>query len=225
MNSDELTKSIAKITGDTCILMFSLGKESICCYYQLKKHFKNVVLVYQYLHPDLSFINTSIDYFERKFEQKIHKMPHVGLFKQINGYLFQPPKMAETVYKMGLPAHNYLEYYNCLREDLELPKAFIALGVRVNDSPIRRMSIKTHGAINKKNKSFYPIYDWNNEQLKECLRDNEVQLPVDYELWGKSFDGVDYRFIKPLRDRFPEDYEKLKDIFPLLDIETLRYEI
>lgn len=150
MNSNELNASLAKITGDTCILMFSMGKESICCYYELKKHFKRVVCVYQYLHPNLQFINTGLAYFEKKFGHAIYRMPHVGLFKQINGYLFQPPAMAEIVYKMGLPAHDYLEYYNCLREDLLLPNAFIALGVRVNDSPIRRMSIKTHGAINKK---------------------------------------------------------------------------
>ena len=80
------------------------------------------------------------------------------------------------------------------------------------------------GSVNFKKRHFYPIFDWNIEDLKNCLRDNNVKLPVDYEMWGKSFDGIDYRFIKPLKERFPADYDKLKELFPLLDLEIMRYE-
>ena len=75
MNSDELTAEMARVTGKEVILMFSMGKESIACYYQLKKHFEKVHLVYKYLYPNLSFIQDSIHYFEDKWGEKIHQIP------------------------------------------------------------------------------------------------------------------------------------------------------
>ena len=54
--------------------------------------------------------------------------------------------------------------------------------------------------------------------------DNDVKLPIDYEMFGKSFDGLDYRFLKPIKERFPEDYAKIKEFFPLIDLEILRYD-
>jgi hypothetical protein len=51
-----------------------------------------------------------------------------------------------------------------------------------------------------------------------------IKLPVDYELFGRSFDGIDYRFVKPLRDRLPKDYERIKFWFPLIDLEIMAHE-
>ena len=75
------------------------------------------------------------------------------------------------------------------------------------DSPMRRIGIKTHGAINHNDKRFYPVYDWNKERLLNEIDAAGVKLPVDYELFGRTFDGLDYRFLKPISERFPEDYE------------------
>ena len=37
-------------------------------------------------------------------------------------------------------------------------------------------------------------------------------------------DGLDYRFIKPLKEKMPDEYERIKKYFPLIDLEILRYE-
>lgn len=224
MDSEELCKKVREITGNTVILMFSCGKDAIGCYYQLKKHFDNIILVYQYLHPDLSFVNESLDYFEKKFGHKIYRVPHVGLFRIINEHIFQSPEHSDVIDFLGIPNHKYEEYYDCLREDFNCENAFVALGVRGNDSPLRRMSIKVSGPIQKHKRSFFPIYDWTNDDLRACFKENNIKLPIDYELFGKSFDGVGYRYIKPIKEHFPEDYEKLKQFFPLIELEILRYE-
>jgi len=84
--------------------------------------------------------------------------------------------------------------------------------------------IRKHGAVNLNKKTFYPIYDWTNEQIRDCINENNIQLPIDYEIWGKSMDGLDYRFIKPLKEKMPDEYERIKKYFPLIDLEILRYE-
>jgi 3'-phosphoadenosine 5'-phosphosulfate sulfotransferase (PAPS reductase)/FAD synthetase len=224
MNSTELNKKIREITGDTVILMFSCGKDAICSYYELKKYFKNVITVYQYLHPDLSFINEQIKYFEEKFNQKIYKIPHVSVYRMINDHVFQPPETSDIIDAVALPNHKYEHYYEWIREDFNVPNVFVATGVRVADSPLRRMSIKIHSPINKKKKSFFPIFDWTNDDIRKCLKENKIKLPIDYEMFGKSFDGLCYRYIKPIKEKFPEDYNKLKNLYPLIDLEILRYD-
>lgn len=224
MNSIELNKKIADISNGNVILMFSAGKESICCYYQLKKYFKKIELVYQYIHPNLEFVNDTLSYFENKFNQKIHRIPHIGLFRMLREYVYCPPSLANINEALGIPAHKYTYYYDCLREDFNMENAFVALGVRENDGPVRRMSIKKNGPLSVSKKSFFPVYDWLHEDIRNCFKENNVKLPVDYEMFGRSFDGLTYNYIKPIKERFPNDFEKLKELFPLLELEILRYE-
>ena len=42
-----------------------------------------------------------------------------------------------------------------------------------------------------------------------------MPLPVDYEMFGRSFDGIDYRFISPIKERFPDDYARILEWFPM----------
>jgi len=204
--------------------MFSRGKDSIASYYQLKKYFKKIHLVYKYRVPDLKFVEESLQYFEDKFQREIIRIPHPAFYKQINGFLFQSPETALLIQQLGLPTQQPADYDKFLPIDLNCPNAFIATGIRLNDSPIRRHVINKHGALNDKKKTFYPIYDWTNEDIRKCLIENDVKLPIDYDIWGKSMDGLDYRFIKPLKEHLPEDYEQCKKFFPLLDLEILRYD-
>ena len=51
----------------------------------------------------------------------------------------------------------------------------------------------------------------------------DIKLSKQYTIWGKSFDGLDYRFIEPLKRLYPGDYELLKSYFPLIEADLLRY--
>ena len=52
-----------------------------------------------------------------------------------------------------------------------------------------------------------------------------LPLPIDYEVWGRSFDGFDVGFLAGLRKHFPADYRKVVDAFPLLECEFYRKEL
>ena len=49
-------------------------------------------------------------------------------------------------------------------------------------------------------------------------------LPIDYDLFGRTFDGLDYRFIKPISENLPDDFELIRRWFPGVDLEMMRYE-
>lgn len=224
-DSDELCAQMAEKHNGICLLRFSCGKDAIAAYIQLRRFFKEIIPVYHYLHPDLNFINKSLAYYEGIMGRHIIRVPNSKLYESLNAGTLQTKKSWAFIKKMKLPNFDNDDVNGYIRDDLGLDENIMtAIGVRQSDSLNRWRSINKYGAINEKRKTFYPVYDWNIERLKNEIRESGIKLPVDYKIWGKSFDGLDYRFIKPLKDHFPDDYEKLKEFFPLLDIEIKRYE-
>lgn len=224
-NSDELCQAMAERTNGVTLLRFSCGKDAIASYIQLRRYFHTIIPVYHYLHPDLSFVNKSLEYYEGIIGRHIIRVPNQMLYKHLNSGLFQTKRSWEAILNYDLPNFDNDDVNEYIKEDLGLDQGvFTAVGVRAADSLNRRRSIKMHGAVNEKRKSFFPVYDWNMERLVKEIWRSGIKLPIDYKIWGKSFDGLDYRFIKPLKDHFPEDYDKLREYFPLIDVEIKRYD-
>jgi hypothetical protein len=89
---------------------------------------------------------------------------------------------------------------------------------------MRRTNIKKYGAIRQKQKKWYPIHDVSDRQIYESIKYNNIELPIDYELFGMTFDGLDYRFLKVIKDKLPNDYKKIKEWFPNVDYIIYRHE-
>ena len=56
----------------------------------------------------------------------------------------------------------------------------------------------------------------------DCISGHHIELPCDYEWFGRSFDGIDKRFTKVLKDKAPDDYATLLEWFPLLEVDHVR---
>jgi hypothetical protein len=100
----------------------------------------------------------------------------------------------------------------------------VADGVRAADSPMRRIAIKTHGSISLNLGRYHPVWDWLKADLVACFKKHSVHLPEDYKLFGRTFDGLDLRFLLPLKKNRPGDYRKILEWFPLADLEVFRWE-
>lgn len=225
-NSKELNEFISKKSNGICLLSFSCGKDSIASWIELKKHFHTIIPVYLYTCPGLSFIEESLKYYENYFKTKIYRLPHHSFIRQLNNGMMQTKENLISTINYELPNIKSDTLFNYLKEDLNLPKQTpIAIGNRMFDNMMRFGSIRKNGATNEKKNTFYPIYDWKNEDLVNCFNENKINLPIDYKIWGCSFDGFHYPFLKPLKDNFPEDYKKIKEYFPLIDLELKRYEL
>jgi hypothetical protein len=223
--SDELCQQVASTTSDSCVLMFSRGKDAVGAWLQLRRFFKRIEPVFLYLCPDLSFEFESLKYYEDYFGQKIHRLPHPSCYRLLNAAAFQTRWGAEAVWEQQLPNFAYRDVQQVIIEDCGLDAITqAAVGVRACDSMMRRVSIKTHGPWSRRKGEFFPIWDWNAERLRQELRAAKVKLPVDYEWFGRSFDGIDRRFTEPLRRHSPADFQKLKAFFPLIEADLKRYE-
>lgn len=223
-NKIDACKEILKKT-DTVLLSFSLGKDSVAAWVELKKYFKRIIPYYLYLIPDLSFVETSIRYYEEFFDSPILRLPHPSFYRMLKNMVFQPPERCNHIESFRFPQLSYDKINGWIREQNGLNEySYCATGIRMADSPFRRMAINKHGPINHSKKTFYPIYDWNKEKLIDALKESKIRLPIDYAIFGRSFDGIDYRFIQPIKDNFPEDFKKILFWFPLADLEIKRRE-
>jgi hypothetical protein len=209
---------------DTVLLAFSCGKDSIVSWLALREHGFTVIPYHLALVPDLEFVEEGIRYFEAWFGCPVHRLLHPSFSRQLRDFNFQPPRRTLSIYDLQLPHVDYADTYEHLRREhgKGLP---IVTGVRAADSPMRRSTIKRTGAWNPTLGTAAASFDWSTKAVYQRIADEGIGLPVDYELFGRSFDGIDWRFLAPLRERFPRDYDRILEWFPLADLELFRREL
>lgn len=210
---------------DHTMIAFSTGKDAIAAWLAIREAFDAVHPYYLYLVPGLEFVDESLDYYERFFGRKIKRLPHPSLHRWLNTYTFQAPERLRVIEQAGLPMHTYTDIRKVMIEDCGLSDGcMVADGVRAADSPMRRIAIKTHGPISINQGRYHPVWDWLKADLIACFRRHNVKLPIDYRLFGRSFDGLDLRFLLPIKKHLPRDYAKILEWFPLADLEVYRWE-
>lgn len=207
------------------LLAFSRGKDAIAAWLAMREAFDEVIPYHLTLVPGLEFVEESLDYYERFFGVRIVQLPHPSLYRWLNSYLFQPPQRCLVIEQTGLADFEYLDVVDLVCKHRKIPELLLAAdGVRAADSPMRRLAIMTHGPISWSNRRFHPVWDWKKDDLITAFRKSGVQLPVDYELFGRTFDGLDLRFLLPLKKQRPRDYQRVLEWFPLADLEIFRWE-
>lgn len=217
-------REVAKRQKKT-LLAFSTGKDAIAAWLAIREHFEEVVPYYLYLVPGLEFVDEQIAMYERFFETKITQLPHPSVHRLLNNFVFQPPQNCAVIEDAGLPDFDYTDIQAAMCQMHNLPKkTLVADGVRAADSPMRRIAINTHGSINYNQLKYHPIWDWKKADLIACFKKYNVRLGSDYKIFGRSFDGIDLRFLLPIKKYHPRDYQKILELFPLADLEVFRWE-
>lgn len=230
---NDLCDEIIKIQGHRVLFAaFSRGKDSIALFLKCLESgkFTDYKLYYYYMIPDLEFEEESLSYFEKLWKIKITRVPSPTLYRMIhNQNLFRPlqVKAYDDMCKSGdgLFEFSHEDLMLDVRDSLGLSdRTLCAVGVKAADSSLRRLSLRKNGPISHKLKKWYPIHDLTNRDILDLLRKHNVSLPIDYSLFGLTFDGLDYRFLKVIKNSLPRDYQKIKDVFPLVDLLLARHE-
>lgn len=225
-DSDDLCRRLSEDQGGACLLAFSRGKDSLAAWIQLRRFFPRVAMFFRYQVPGgpLGFEEDSLRYFEDAMGTEIHRIPHPSLVRQMLALTFQAPENVRHVIRMALPKWEYQQSNDAVRvrEGLMGRGGYVGNGTRAVDSPQRWRSMKVHGVCNHKAREFYPVFDWRMDRLVDEIRASGIKLPVDYKLWGRTFDGLDHRFLADIKERFPADYARILRWFPLAELEIFR---
>lgn len=214
------------------LVAFSGGKDAIATELALQEAGIETVLAYMYLIPPgrdgvgLQFVDDGLAQLEDKLGKKIHRYPHPTIYRMLNNFVFQPPDRIDIIQAAHLPNISYEQLWEAVKEDHGLPPdTWVADGVRAADSIVRRASFTRHGVMKKKSHKVSPICDWLKKEVLGIMERHAVPLPDEYRLFGRSFDGIDYRFLKPVAENYPEDYQRILNWFPLAEMEILRHGI
>ena len=220
--SEEVLRRL-KEEGRPVVLSFSCGKDSLAAWVAMERHGIEVVPVYLWLVPHLSFVEESLAYYERAFGARIRRYPHPSFYRWLNNAVYQAPERLRVIEAARLPTPDYDEEFALIFDDVGLPRdTWRADGVRAADSLQRRAALTRHGVMRWTVRKVSPIADWLKGEVMDAIRGRGLRLPVDYEMFGRSFDGIDRRFMEPMRERYPEDWERVREWFPLLVADSIR---
>lgn len=225
------------------IVSFSRGKDAIAATLALLEDGADVHLYHLDCAPPgtLSFIDDSIAHYEAFFGRPILRLPQPAFYRQLQALVFQGPDRVRQLVDAGvLMGHNYtpskqgpLSVWtsDLTHEDVDdvvrshYGDHWIATGVRAADSPRRRVAMTRYGPMTARRRLAHVIWDWRVDDIEAALQRSGAQLPIDYDWFGRSFDGIDYRFTRPLRDHAPADFERLCEWFPLIPADIYRHEV
>lgn len=226
----KIQEKIPLIKNKTHILHFSTGVDSVACYLRLREWGIQPILIYDYFLPDIPMVDNYIDYFEKKFDVKVYKVPSVFCVQFIDNALFQLPIKARESFRNKTTD---LEFYKITNdktrkkiiEALRLRKQDVIFhkGLRYTDGQYRYMSIIRNGVLTQQN-TFLPIASFKMSDIKELLDKYDCKLPIEYKWLGMSFEWVDSRNIMYIKEQCPKSYEYICSYFPLIKTQEYRTE-
>lgn len=224
-----MTNAVCELVREACghdkaLLSFSCGKDSWAAWLSARDHF-DFQPYYLYLVPGLEFVEEYIGYAEQVLGKRVIRLPHPSFYRMLNNAIFQAPQNRRIIWAANLGEPSYEDVRDAVIEDCGLPEnSWVANGVRAADSPMRRAALMKSQGVTASRRQFSPCWDWNKARLLEELQRANIKLPVDYAVFGRSFDGIDLRFLIKIREHFPRDYQRILEWFPLADMEIARYE-
>lgn len=224
MNINQNVEKLLK-TQDIVTLGFSTGKDSLACALVLQELGVKFIPFFFYHVPELEFVERNIEKYEKALKIEVIRMPHPMLYDYLRHQDFMGPNMIQFLHKKGIPKVSFEMMIDTYLQSIGIMEIkYDVVGQRAAESFNRRMLFKKQGFFNHDAKKVFPICDWKKDDVLEFIKSKGHTLTPDYEIWNRSFDGLKYQFLFGVQKHYPQDYARIKEMFPLIDLELFRYE-
>jgi len=218
--------------GNTVLLSFSRGIDSLATWLYLRENNFEIIPYWLWHIPGLQFQERELTYYEEFFGTPIYRLPCPQAYRWFNGGVWMPPHQLATILALDLPLYDYGSIDNLVAADAGLiegddytSKPWCAMGIRRTENLFRMTLVDQGGVMGSKYRMFfYPIWDWRIADVSEIIKRYKVKISVEYEMFGQTTDAMWYCRFAQIRDRFPEDWERVLQWFPLVEAEMFRYE-
>lgn len=204
-----------RAVSDSVLVAFSGGKDSVVTLDLCAKYFDRVEAFFMYLVPGLEFQERMLTWYERKYGIHIHRLPHMDTSTMLRYGAF-------TVPDYNVPQIGINDIYDYMRRETGIP--WIAAGERISDSIWRRAMIKHSGSIDWQRGRFYPLAEWNKNEVMQYIKKARLKLGEDSKKLGFSFRSLDGKELSVIKRIYPDDYKKILRVFPFAEASVLRYE-
>lgn len=200
----DVIKTQASVT-DSVIVAFSGGKESIVTLDLCFRYFKTVKPFFMYICPNLSFQEKTLQWYERKYQTEITRLPHMDVSEFFHYGSFRPPD-----YSFPIVSINDIYQYMRITTDVW----WISAGERIDDSIVRRAMMKKSGSIDVQRGRFYPVSAWKKKEIMAYIKYHNLYLSPDSRKLGFSFRSLDGNELLMVKQNFPDDYQKILHLYP-----------
>lgn len=207
-------KAQSKIT-DSVIVAFSGGKESAATLDLCTRYFEHVAAFFLYIVPGLSFQERQLEWYEKRYGVEIMRLPHPMVSEFMRYGTYRDPDPGVKV--MGInDVYSFVRWYTGMW--------WIAAGERIDDSIVRRAMIKHSGTIDEQRGRIYPVATWSKKEVFAYMKAKRLRLGGDSRALGFSFRGLEGNQLHAIKQKFPEDYEKIRAYYPFCESAVRRYE-
>ena len=215
-----ITRFLREYGKQKIVVWSSCGKDSIANLDLCVRHFgaENVQPIFMYFVKGLSFQETYLQYIENKYNVEFARFPHwmlAGMFRTAS-FRHGTEKSVNT------PQINMKKMDDAARKRFGVE--WIASGETECESIQRVAMIRECNAINDTRRRFWPIAKWGPTDVMSWLKAQGTLLAPDYKFLGRSFGSIRWKEVEPIREHYPDDYEKICDVFPMLRAQAVRHD-
>lgn len=219
-----LLEHVHKLSGGKVALHFSGGKDSLAAWIVLRQAGFEVVPISFYVVPKLSFVEDYLTYLESHFGQVIVRLPYPDTYTSPNNAVLQWMSSFWSWGKLGLPKevtiHEIRRWW--LRSVSKDENMWHATGFKLTDSFVRRLSMLRNGPLYPETRRCDVVWDMSKGDVLDTIRKEGVKLAPEYTWMGRSWEFGSPNAMAHIRQHLPDDFAKLKAVYPLLDAVVAR---
>lgn len=208
--SQEAYQVIAGIRqkADTCIIMCSLGKDSIVTLDMVYPHFDKVICVFMYFVRGLSHIDNWIRWVKKKYPKvEFMEVPHWNLTYILRGGLYCVPNPKVKLLKLA-------DVIKAIR--LKTGAYYTFLGMKKADGMNRNLMLKGYEAQGYENDGLvYPLASWTQKDVKAYMKMKRLPQPVLYGNKASNGLGFNVDCFRWMQEHYPQDLQKIYKVFPM----------
>lgn len=194
----------------SCIVMMSLGKDSIVALDLLYPKYDRIVCVFMYFVKGLGHIQRWIDWVKAKYPRvEFVQVPHWCLTHILRAGLFCPAHPGVKLMKLA-------DVVKSLR--LQYGIFHVYLGMKKSDGMNRNLMLKGFEGANYINNGYvYPLAEWNQRDVLWYMKTKRLPAPVRYSLKASSGVGFNAECLLWMEKHWPEDLAMMYRAFPLCE--------
>lgn len=173
-----------------------------------------------YMVKDLEHINKYIEWAKRKYPKaEFQQVPHYVLSQYIrDGEMGCKKNPNQKVYQL-----NHISDMVKLNNNIQ----WAIFGFKQSDSMNRRLMLRTYEdeSIYRNTKNAYPLSKYKNKDVLSYINHRRLIKPTVYgKGQSQGNDITNLPFLMYCKTNFPQDYEKIKKVFPEVERIVFEYE-